>query len=55
MSLLFVNGTLMRGLTLHGNLDGARFVEAARTSASYRLFSIGDLHPGCSVMERRDP
>ena len=30
--LLFVNGTLMRGLKLHANLDGAEFVEEARTA-----------------------
>jgi adenine/guanine/hypoxanthine permease len=43
---LFVNGTLMRGDVLHGNLDGARFVGEARTAPRYRLFSIGDVHPG---------
>jgi hypothetical protein len=43
---LFVNGTLMRGDVLHGNLDGARFVSEARTDPQYRLFSIGDVHPG---------
>jgi len=45
-SLLFVNGTLMRGLKLHANLDGARFVEEATTAPVYRIFSIGDVHPG---------
>jgi gamma-glutamylcyclotransferase (GGCT)/AIG2-like uncharacterized protein YtfP len=43
---LFVNGTLMRGDVLHRNLDGARFVTEARTAPRYRLFSIGDVHPG---------
>jgi gamma-glutamylcyclotransferase (GGCT)/AIG2-like uncharacterized protein YtfP len=43
---LFVNGTLMRGLGLHANLAGAEFLEACRTAARYRLFSIGDVHPG---------
>jgi AGZA family xanthine/uracil permease-like MFS transporter len=43
---LFVNGTLMRGDVLHANLDGARFVSAAKTAPRYRLFSIGDIHPG---------
>lgn len=43
---LFVNGTLMRGLGLHGNLDGATFVREARTAPIYRLYSIGDVHPG---------
>ena len=43
---LFVNGTLMRGLKLHANLAGARFLGAFRTVPRYRLFSIGDIHPG---------
>jgi AGZA family xanthine/uracil permease-like MFS transporter len=45
-TLLFVNGTLMRGLELHENLSGATFVKAARTASKYRLYSIGDRHPG---------
>jgi len=36
----------MRGLALHGNLAGAEFLGEFRTTARYRLFSIGDLHPG---------
>jgi AGZA family xanthine/uracil permease-like MFS transporter len=44
--LLFVNGTLMRGLELHGNLRGAEFVEEAVTAPAYRLYSIGGAHPG---------
>jgi gamma-glutamylcyclotransferase (GGCT)/AIG2-like uncharacterized protein YtfP len=43
---LFVNGTLMRGLALHANLHGAEFLGEARTAPTYRLFSIGDRHPG---------
>lgn len=43
---LFVNGTLMRGLALHANLDGAEFLEACATAPRYRLYSIGDVHPG---------
>ena len=45
-SELFVNGTLMRGLKLHANLDGAEFLGEFRTAPRYRLFSIGDVHPG---------
>jgi len=43
---LFVNGTLMRGLALNPNLDGAEFLEACHTQPRYRLYSIGDRHPG---------
>lgn len=43
---LFVNGTLMRGLALHHNLDGAEFLGEFRTAPSYRLYSINDVHPG---------
>ncbi len=45
--LLAVNGTLMRGLELNGNLlaAGARFVREAKTAPQYRLYSIGDAHP----------
>jgi hypothetical protein len=46
-TLLAVNGTLMRGLALNGNLlaVGAHFVREARTAPIYRLWSIGDRHP----------
>ena len=45
---LAVNGTLMRGLELNENLlaAGAEFIREDRTEATYRLFSIGDRHPG---------
>jgi gamma-glutamylcyclotransferase (GGCT)/AIG2-like uncharacterized protein YtfP len=43
---LFVNGTLMRGLALHPNLDGAEFLEVCTTAPRYRLYSIGGVHPG---------
>jgi len=44
---LAVNGTLMRGLALNGNLiaAGARFLREALTAPEYRLWSIGDRHP----------
>ncbi|MGV8978370.1 MAG: NCS1 family nucleobase:cation symporter [Cellulomonas sp.] len=44
--LLFVNGTLMRGLELHDNLAGSQFLEETTTAAHYRVHSIGDVHPG---------
>uniref|UniRef100_A0A0G4IE83 Uncharacterized protein n=1 Tax=Chromera velia CCMP2878 TaxID=1169474 RepID=A0A0G4IE83_9ALVE len=46
-ALLAVNGTLMRGLELNGNLlgVGARFVREDRTAAAYRLYSVKDRHP----------
>lgn len=43
---LFVNGTLMRGLALNDNLDGAEFLGEAVTEPVYRMYSIGDVHPG---------
>jgi len=43
---LFVNGTLMKGLKLHNNLDGAEFLGAFTTKPIYRLYSINDIHPG---------
>jgi gamma-glutamylcyclotransferase (GGCT)/AIG2-like uncharacterized protein YtfP len=50
--ILFVNGTLMRGLALHANLDGATFIREADTAPCYRLYSIDDIHPGmCEVSE----
>ena len=43
---LYVNGTLMRGLALHANLDGAEFLGEVHTAPRYRLYSIEDIHPG---------
>ena len=45
---LAVNGTLMRGLELNPNLLAvhATFLREDRTQPVYRLFSIGDRHPG---------
>ncbi len=43
---VFVNGTLMRGLALHKNLEGAVFLGEFRTAPAYRLYSIDDNHPG---------
>jgi len=45
--ILAVNGTLMRGLGLNGNLlkAGARFLREASTAPCYRLYSIKDVHP----------
>jgi hypothetical protein len=45
--LLAVNGTLMRGLELNGNLVrvGATFVREDATDACYRIWSIDDRHP----------
>ena len=45
-SELFVNGTLMRGLALHANLEGAEFLGEVATASRYRLYSIDDIHPG---------
>lgn len=45
--LLAVNGTLMRGLELNGNLlaVGAEFVHETRTAPFYRLWTIDDRYP----------
>ena len=42
--VLAVNGTLMRGLELEGNLKqaGAIFLKESKTEQSYRLYSIND-------------
>ena len=44
---LAVNGTLMRGLELNGNMldAGATFVREAATAPTYRIWSINDRHP----------
>lgn len=44
---LAVNGTLMRGLELNGNLlaIGAIFVRETQTEPTYRIWSIRDRHP----------
>ncbi|MEU5867982.1 MULTISPECIES: gamma-glutamylcyclotransferase [unclassified Nonomuraea] len=44
---LAVNGTLMRGLELNGNLTGAgaTFLREDATAPCYRLWSIDDRHP----------
>jgi hypothetical protein len=44
---LAVNGTLMQGLELNGNLQAvdATFIEATSTAPIYRLWSIEDRHP----------
>jgi len=44
--LLFVNGTLMRGLPLHSNLTGAELVKETKTAPKYRMHDIGGVHPG---------
>ncbi len=46
--LLAVNGTLMRGLELNGNLlaVNATFLREDWTAPVYRLWSIGDRYPG---------
>jgi gamma-glutamylcyclotransferase (GGCT)/AIG2-like uncharacterized protein YtfP len=48
---LFVNGTLMRDQKLHENLTGADFIGEVRTARRYRLYSIGDVHPGMFPVE----
>jgi hypothetical protein len=52
--LLAVNGTLMRGLELNGNLlgCGGSFVCEAKTAPVY-LYSIGDIHPAMLRVDSR--
>ncbi|MDB9528487.1 glutamyl-tRNA amidotransferase [Oscillatoria sp. CS-180] len=47
MLKLAVNGTLMRDLELNANLlnVGAEFLYEATTTPTYRIWSIGDVHP----------
>lgn len=47
-TLVAVNGTLMRGLELNGNMlaAGGVFLREDHTDAHYRLWSINDRHPG---------
>jgi gamma-glutamylcyclotransferase (GGCT)/AIG2-like uncharacterized protein YtfP len=42
---LFVNGTLMRGEPLHGNLARATFIGPAQAAPRYRLLSVRGIHP----------
>lgn len=51
MKTLFVNGTLMRGLKLNKNLDGAEFLGEFKTKPMYRIHTIGDVHPGMYAVE----
>jgi len=44
---IFVNGTLMRGLALHANLGGCRFVREDETVEEYALYALGNgSYPG---------
>ena len=54
---LAVNGTLMRGLALEGNLRavGAAFVREDETEKAYRLYSIRDEHPAMVRVAADDP
>jgi hypothetical protein len=47
-TLLAVNGTLMRGLSLNHNMPAAHgvFVREDHTDPCYRIWSIADRHPG---------
>lgn len=55
--LLAVNGTLMRGLKLNGNMlaAGADFVREAKTDAHYRCWSVQDDHPAMIRTKSRQP
>jgi gamma-glutamylcyclotransferase (GGCT)/AIG2-like uncharacterized protein YtfP len=53
LPVLAVNGTLMRGLELNGNLQrvGATFVCETQTQPVYRLWSIQDRYPAMQRVE----
>ena len=55
--LFAVNGTLMRGLELEGNLirAGADFIREARTARCYRLYSVSDAYPAMIRTGPDDP
>ncbi|SMC05697.1 Gamma-glutamyl cyclotransferase, AIG2-like [Sulfobacillus thermosulfidooxidans DSM 9293] len=42
---IFVNGELMRGLSMHDMMQGANYIKDAVTAPIYRLFSIDDRYP----------
>ena len=44
--LIFFNGSLMRGLPDHNHLKNAHYQGTCYTAPVYRLFNIGDRHPG---------
>ena len=46
-TLIAVNGTLMRGLSLHENISsiGGEFLYETKTEKKYRLYSIDDKYP----------
>jgi gamma-glutamylcyclotransferase (GGCT)/AIG2-like uncharacterized protein YtfP len=52
---LFVNGTLMSGLALHANLQGATYLGTTATAPCYRLYSINDVHPGMYRLNDGEP
>lgn len=52
---LFVNGTLMRGFTLHSNMGRSQFLGEVRTAPHYRLHSIDDIHPGMYRLAEGEP
>ena len=45
MAAFLIYGTFMRDQPGHANLDGARFVEAAKPAPRYRLFEVDERWP----------
>lgn len=52
--LIFFNGTVMRGQPGHDNLSAATFLQAMRTAARYRLYSIRDEYPAMLPTSEED-
>ena len=50
--VVFICGSALRGQPDHGNLQAAKFLGEARTTAAYRLHSVKDgWHPGIYRVE----
>ncbi len=43
--VIFVNGELMQGLSMHDLIKGAQYIKETITAPIYRLYSIDDRYP----------
>ena len=50
--IVFICGSALRGQPDHGNLQSATFIQAAKTTPSYRLHAVKDgWHPGIYAVD----